>query len=176
MILETTQALIKLLRENIEQNTTLSAGAITEISTLPAIVLTGPSLTEKKRLMRDPERITAIDYEAGVAAREIPPRWYDLRFDVSVACESNLGLLELIEKFSRLNQSHITLTAKNADRERVYTWAWNLMASSDVFPNVSQVFQCKGEIIVYDVEIYSNIREEYSLITEINTEVKIQHE
>ncbi len=176
MIVETIRALITLLRENIEQNTTLSAGAITEISTLPAIVLTGPSLTEKKRLMRDPERITAIDYEAGVAAREIPPRWYDLRFDVSVACESNLGLLELIEKFSRLNQSHITLTAKNADRERVYTWAWNLMASSDVFPNVSQVFQCKGEIIVYDVEIYSNIREEYSLITEINTEVKIQHE
>lgn len=171
MIVETTRTLIELLRANIEQNTILSAGAITEISKLPVIVLNGPSLTEKKRLMRDTERITAID--AGVAVREVPPRWYDLRFDVSLACKSNLDLLELIEKFSRLNQAHITLTAKNDDRERVYTWNWNLMASSEVFPNISQVFQGKGEIIVYDVEIYSNIQEVSSLITEVQTDIEV---
>ena len=53
MIEETTRALIKLFREQIEENTVLSAGSIVEITTLPVIVLNGPTLTEKKRLMRD---------------------------------------------------------------------------------------------------------------------------
>ena len=172
MIVETTRSLIELLRTSIEPNTVLSAGAITEISRLPVVVLSGPSLTEKKRLMRDPARITKIDDEK--AMREVPPRWYDLRFDVSLACESNLELFELIEKFSRLNQSRITISAKNEDRgERIYTWGWNLMASSDVVPNVSQVFQGKGEIIVYDVEIYSNIINEVPLISEVQPEVNL---
>lgn len=172
MIIETTRSLIELLRTRIEPNTILSTGAITEISQIPIIVLNGPSLTEKKRLMRDPARITKID--DGKAIREVPPRWYDLRFDVNLACESNLKLLEFIEKFSQLNQSHITILAKNDDRgERIYTWGWNLMASSNVFPNVSQVFQGKGEIIVYDVEIYSNIINEVPLISEVQPEVNL---
>ena len=172
MIVETTRALIELLRNKIEANTVLSAGAITEISRLPVVVLSGPTLREKKRLMRDPARITKIEEEKAI--REVPPRWHDLHFDVSLACESNLDLLELIEKFSRLNQSDITITAKNEDRgERVYSWSWNLMASSDVFPNISQVFQGKGEIIVYDVEIYSDIANEVPLISDIELEVNL---
>ena len=64
MIEETTRELIRLFCENIEENTVLSAGSITQLSTLPAIIFHGPTLTEKKRLMRDPERITEIDKEA----------------------------------------------------------------------------------------------------------------
>ena len=192
MIVETTRELIRTFQElffemypeifgnlspeeqkkELAKRVVLSAGAITEISQLPVIVLNGPILREKKRLMRDPARITKID--DGKAIREVPPRWYDLRFDVSLACESNLELLELIEKFSQLNQSHITISAKNDDRgERIYTWSWNLMAGSDVLPNGSQVFQGKGEIIVYDVEIYSDVINEVPLISEVQPEVNL---
>lgn len=89
---------------------------------LPAIVLNGPMLTEKKRLMRDPERITAIDTESGKAVREIPPRWYDLRFDVNISCESNLELVGLMERLSRLKQECPLLDAVNNIRERKYLW------------------------------------------------------
>ena len=74
----------------------LGAWSIVEIATLPVINLNGPTLTEKKRLMRDPEWITVIDEEAGQAVREIPSRWYDLHFDVNISCESNLALVSLI--------------------------------------------------------------------------------
>ena len=94
MIVETTRALIELLRNKIEANTVLSAGAITEISRLPVVVLSGPTLREKKRLMRDPARITKIEEEKAI--REVPPRWYDLLFDVSLACESKIYQWSLI--------------------------------------------------------------------------------
>ncbi len=71
MIEETTRELIKLFRKYVEENTVLSAGSIVEIAKLPVIVLNGPTLTEKKRLMRDPERITVIDEEAGKAITSI---------------------------------------------------------------------------------------------------------
>lgn len=53
MIEETIRELIRLFREHAEENTVLSAGSIVEIAKLPVIVLNGPTLTEKKRLMRD---------------------------------------------------------------------------------------------------------------------------
>lgn len=172
MIEETIRSLIKLFRERIEENTVLSAGSIVEIAKLPVIVLSGPLMTEKKRLMRDPERITAIDEESGKAIREIPPRWYDLRFDVNISCESNLDMLGFIMQFSRLNQNCPLLTARNEERERKYLWRWEKFPSAVTAPNVSQVCQARGELIVYDVEIYSGVREVWPLIEKVKIEVE----
>ena len=167
MIEETTRELIKFFREHVEENTVLSAGSIVEIAKLPVIVLNGPTLTEKKRLMRDPERITVIDEEAGKAIREIPPRWYDLRFDVNISCESNLELINLFEKFSRLNQGYSILTAKRNERERQYLWRWEKAPQVSTTPNISQVYQGQAGIIIYDVEVYSEIREVWPLIEKV---------
>ena len=171
MIEETTRELIRLFREQVEENTVLSAGSIVEIAKLPVIVLNGPTLTEKKRLMRDPERITVIDEEAGQAIREIPPRWYDLRFDVNISCESNLALVSLMEKLSRINQGYSLLTAKNEQRERQYLWRWETPPQVSTTPNISQVAQGRAGIIVYDVEVYSEIREVWPLIEKVSIEI-----
>ena len=171
MIEETTRELIRLFREQVEENTVLSAGSIVEIAKLPVIVLNGPTLTEKQRLMRDPERITVIDEEAGEAVREIPPRWYDLHFDVNISCESNLVLVSLVEKLSRLNQRYSLLTAKNEQRERQYLWRWETPPQVSTTPNISQVAQGRAGIIVYDVEVYSEIREVWPLIERVSVEI-----
>lgn len=171
MIEETTRELIRLFREHVEENTALSAGSIVEIAKLPVIVLNGPTLTEKQRLMRDPERITVIDEEAGEAVREIPPRWYDLHFDVNISCESNLVLVSLVEKLSRLNQRYSLLTAKNEQRERQYLWRWETPPQVSTTPNISQVAQGRAGIIVYDVEVYSEIREVWPLIERVSVEI-----
>lgn len=171
MLVETTRALIRLLRERINENVILSAGSILEISKLPVVVLSGPDLKEKKKLAHDGERLRAIDLENLEAVYEVPPRWYDLKFNVNVSCESNLELLSMIEEFSRLNQSNRLIQAVNEERARNYTWDWRVMAGSDVSPNISQVYQGKGTITVYDVEIYSNIREYWPLIRKISTEI-----
>lgn len=172
MIEETTRALAELFREYAEKNTVLSAGSIVETSNLPVIVLNGPILTEKKRLMRDPERITAIDYEAGKAIREIPPRWYDLRFDVNISCENYWEILSLFEKLSRLNQEYPLLFAKNNERECKYLWRWETPPRVSTTPNISQVYQGNAGIIVYDVQVYSEIREVWSLIQKVSVEIE----
>ena len=171
MIEATTRELIKLFRGQVEENTVLSAGSIIEIATLPAIILNGPTLTEKKRLMRDPERITVIDLEAGQAVREIPPRWYDLHFDVNISCKSNLELISLIEKLSRLNQGYYLLTAENELRKRQYIWQWETPPQVSTTPNISQVAQGRAGIIVYDVEVYSEIREVWPLIEKVSVQI-----
>lgn len=171
MIVETTEALILLLREKILENTVLSAGSIVELAKLPALILNGPTLYEKKKLMRDAERIVAVDLNEGKAIYEVPPRWYDLRFDVSISCNSNREILEIIEKLSRLNQSKLLLIANNNERQREYSWVWRVMAGADVTPNISQVFQAKGEIVIYDVEIYSEIREIWPLIEKVIVDI-----
>ena len=171
MIVETTRALIRMLRENVNNNVILSAGSILEISKLPVLVLSGPVLTEKKKLAHDGERLRAIDLENLEAVYEIPPRWYDLKFNVNVSCESNLELLEMIEAFSRLNQSKRVIQAVNDERERFYSWSWRVMEGADVSPNISQVYQGKGTITIYDVEIYSNIRETVPLIRKVITSI-----
>ena len=170
MIVATIRTLIRLLRENIFENVILSAGSIVEISTLPVIVLNGPELVEKNRLMRDHERIVVVDLSAGLAAREIPPRWYDLRFDVNISCESNLSLIETFEEFSRVNQKFPLLHAVKDERDRQYSWYWNIVPSSDIDPNISQVYQGKGELIIYDVEVYSNVRKVWPLIEKVKAE------
>ena len=171
MIEETTRELIKLFREHIEENTVLSAGSTVEITKLPVIVLNGPLLTEKKRLMRDPERITAIDEKSGQAIREVPPRWYDLKFDVNISCESSLALVKLIEKCSQVNQGYSLLTAANNERKRQYLWRWETPLQVSTIPNISQVAQGRAEIIVYDVEVYSEIREVWPLIEKVSVEI-----
>ena len=172
MITETVRALIKLFREEIFDNVILSAGNIVEISKLPVLILNGPTLHEKKRLARDSERIVAIDLDESKAIYEVPPRWYDLHFDISISCKSNLELIELIEKLSRLNQKNKLITAKNKSRERQYTWEWHNMAGFATDPNISQVFQARGEIVIYDVEVYSGIQEVWPLIRKIKIDIE----
>ena len=171
MIEETTRELARIIHEHTHVKTVLNAGSIVEISKLPVIVLNGPALTEKKRLMRDPERITVIDEEAGQARREVPPRWYDLRFDVNISCEDYWELLGLFETLSRINQSCPLITAKRDERERQYLWRWETPPAVSTIPNISQVHQGRAGIIVYDVEVYSGIYDELQLIEKINTEI-----
>ena len=169
MITETTRALIKLFK-TVEPNTHLSVGSIVELAELPAIVLNGPIATEKKRLMRDPERITAIDLENSAAIREVPPRWYDLTFSVAFSCKSTLALVELMERCSRLAQSDKLLTAVGTERTRKYLWAWQKPPGVYNVPNVSEVCEGRGDLIIYDVEVYSGIQERVPLITSIDVE------
>ena len=115
-----------------------------------------------------------IDLENEVAILEVPPRWYDLRFDVNISCESSLSMLEFIENFSRLSQQKKLLKAVNDLREREYLWTWRTLPGLDVKPNISQVFQGRGEIVIYDVEIYSGIQETWPLIKKINVEFNNQ--
>ena len=173
MIVAATRALIKMLRANIFENVVLSAGNITEISELPVIILNGPVMSEKKRLMRDAERLRVIDMETMQAAYEVPPRWYDLRFDVNVSCNGNLELIEIFEEFSRINQKCPLIKAVGNDREREYSWYWNALPGSAVDPNISQVYQGRGSLTVYDVEVYSNIREIWPLIEKVMAEFEI---
>ena len=171
MIVETTKELARIIQENTNVKTVLNAGSIVEISKLPVIVLNGPALTEKKRLMRDPERITVIDKEAGQAVREIPPRWYDLHFDVNISSEDYFELLGLFEKLSRINQSCHLITAQRGELERQYLWRWETPPAVSTIPNISQVHQGRARIIVYDVEVYSGIYDELRLIKKVNAEI-----
>lgn len=170
---------IDTIKQEKDKKVILNFGSIVEISNLPVIILNGPMLNEKKRLMRDPDRIVYIDKENGIATYEVPPRWYDLHFDVNISCKSVFELLDFIEKFSRLNQSDYLLTVQcdedryeNGERaNRQYVWRWRSMMSSAVSPNISQVYQGRGEIIIYDVEVYSNITEERQLISKVEIEI-----
>ena len=177
MILETTEALVKLLKTRVIENVKLSAWNITELSELPVIILTGPILAEKKRLMRDPEyRYVSQDLKNGIATYEMPARVYDLRFDVNISCSNVYALIELIEKMSRLNQAYILLHAVNYEKEivRDYSWEWRLMIGANNAPNISQVFQGHGQIIIHDVEIFSEITKEQALIRKVIASVNKQ--
>ena len=172
MIVETTRALVKLFK-TVELNTHMSVGSIVELAALPAIVLNGPVATEKKRLMRDPERIAAYDYENKAAVTEVPPRWYDL---VAFSCKSTLELVDLMERCSRLAQSAKLLKAEpeawEEGRTREYLWAWQRPPSVYNVPNISEVCEGRGDLIVYDVEVYSGIQETVPLIRSFELEVK----
>ena len=173
MIVETTRALVRLFK-TVEPNTHLSNGSIVELAELPAIVLSGPIATEKKRLMRDPERITAYDYENRIAVEEVPPRWYDLAFSVAFSVRRDpVALMELMEKFSRLAQSHKLLKAESAERTREYLWAWQRPPSVYTAPNISEVCEGRGDLIVYDVEVYSGIQETVPLIQSFKLDVGV---
>lgn len=170
MIVEAIRELVKCFR-TIEQNTHLNTGGIVELARLPAIVLNGPSLAEKKRLARDAERLTAIDNDDLISAREVPPRWYDVRFDVNLAAGSVPELLGLLAGCARLPQSVPLLTAKTAERERRYSWGWITPPSYSGAPNISEVAEGRGALVIHDVEIYSGIREIVPLILSIEADI-----
>ena len=46
------------------------------------------------------------------------------------------------------------------------------MAGFAIYPNISQVFQGRGEIVIYDVEIYSDIQEAWPLIQKVSIEIE----
>ena len=166
MIVETTRALIRTFR-TVEPNTHLAQRSITELDQLPAVVLTGPLVQEVTRRRRDAERITAIDIANEHAAREVPPRWYALRFNVAFSAESNIDLLGVIEGCSKLPQRVPLLRAEGAERIREYSWRWSTFPSVSNAPNISEVCEGRGELIVDDVEVYSDIREIVPLIVTI---------
>jgi hypothetical protein len=163
MILAATRALIKLIRD-IEQNVHLSQGSIVEIAEIPALILTGPMIQEVTKLHRDGERITAKDLEKSNAVREVPPRWYNLRFSVTFTAKSNIDLLGVMEECSRLQQQTPLISAESKDRARKYSWRWNLFPSVSTNMNISEVVEEHGEIIISDVEVYSDIRTTIPLI------------
>jgi hypothetical protein len=163
VILETTRTLVQLFKE-VEPNTHLSPGSIVELAELPAIVLSGPIAQEVKRRQRDGERITVIDEENGEAVREKPPRWYNLQFIVMFSCTAVADILRIMESCSRLPQKHPLLRAADGERVREYSWAWRTFPAVQSFPNVSEVVEGRGELTVYDVEVYGDIRETVPLI------------
>ncbi len=170
MIAETTRALIRLLR-TVEPNTHLAQRSIVELETLPAAVLTGPLMQEVVKRRRDAERITAIDIDGGKAIREKPPRWYNMRFNVTFTAESDIDLLEVIEKCSRLPQGNPLLRAERAGRSREYSWRWSSFPSGSTSPNISEVCEARGELVVEDVEVYSDIRELVPLIVTVRLDL-----
>lgn len=166
MILESARALVQLLK-TAEPNTHLSPGSIVELAKLPAIVLIGPKLRRIPRRERDAAAITAIDAEEGKSVRELPPRWYDMIFGVTLSCKAAIDLLDLQEKLSRLNQASPTLTATNEERARVYTWRWETFPEFSGGASVSGVVGGRGELVICDVEVYSGVRSEVPLITSV---------
>ena len=175
MITAATRALIKLFKI-IEPNTILSAGSITEISELPAIVLSGPVATEKRRMRREFEEITAYDRENNTATVERAPRWYDLSFNAAFSCKSTLELVKLMEECSRLNQAHPVIEAideQDDTRRRIYSWAWRNLPSVYNAPNLSEVCEGRGDLIIYDVEVYNGLYREVPLIQEFSASTEI---
>lgn len=175
MITAATRALIKIFK-TIEPNTILSAGNITELSDMPAIVLSGPVANEKRRMRREPEVITDYDYDNNTATVEIVPRWYDLQFNVALTAKSTLDLVKLIEECSRLNQRERVIEAvdENDDtRRRIYSWAWRNLPSVYNAPNISEVCEGRGDLIIYDVEVYSGIYHNEPLIQNFNLSTEV---
>ena len=175
MITAATRALIKLFKI-IEPNTILSAGSITEISELPAIVLSGPIAGEKRRMRREFEEITAYDRENNTATVERAPRWYDLSFNAAFSCKSTLELVKLMEECSRLNQREPVIEAideQDSSRKRIYSWAWRNLPSVYNAPNLSEVCEGRGDLIIYDVEVYNGLYREVPLIQEFSASTEI---
>jgi hypothetical protein len=171
MILETTRALVQLFKE-IEPNTHLSPGSIVELAKLPAIILSGPIAVEVTRRQRDGERITVVDVENGIAVRDKPPRWYNLQFSVAFSCNATIDLLQIMENCSRLPQAHPLLQAVGEERTREYSWAWKTFPAVQAVPNVSEVVEGHGELTIYDVEVYGDLRETVPLIRVIEIDVE----
>lgn len=175
MIKETVEKLILLFRTKIEENTVMSQGDITEIKKLPAIILTGPRLQEVLN-MRTQAKLTDKDMELMTYVKETAPRWYNMRFDISVSSATFRDLIDRIESLSRLAQSDplLTVVQEETGRDRRYKWDWITFPSNPGTPNISGVYEAAGEIIIYDVEIYSGVTTEGTLITRIEIESGVQ--
>ena len=86
-----------------------------------------------------------------------------------------MALVELMERCSRLAQSHKLLTAEGAERTRQYLWAWRMPPSVYNVPNISEVCEGRGDLIVYDVEVYSGIQEIVPLIRDVKLDIRAKN-
>jgi hypothetical protein len=170
LLKETCERVLSLFR-SIEPNTHQSQGDITQLRALPAIVLTGPKLEEDKR-MRSQAKLLATDKEASIYEKEKVPRWYHLVYEVIIAAETFRALMDRLEDLSRLAQSAplITVEQESTGRVRQYDWDWRTFPSNAGKPNFSGVYEATGQMIVWDVEIYSGVVETGPLITSVEIE------
>lgn len=175
MIRESTRALIQLFK-TVEPNTHLSPGGITELERVPAIVLEGPEPVEAMDMRRAGYKITETDRDAETYAREPSPRFFDLRFAVSLSAENALDLLNLLERCSQLAQNSpvLTVTQEDTEREREFSWEWERFPSGSGEPNVSEIYEATGSLKIRDVEVHSGMTEEGKLITEIITDIEAE--
>ena len=175
MIKETAQSLILLFREKIEQNTVMAQGNITEIKTVPAIVLTGATLREVRN-MRSQARIVEIDHETLTYAAESAPRWYDMRFGVTISAATMRDLYDTLEKLSRVAQTQPLLTATQGEtgRERQYYWEWAQFPSNSAIPNASGVYEAEGELIIHAVEVYAGDTSTGVIVSQLVLELGIE--
>jgi hypothetical protein len=170
LLKETCEQVLSLFH-SVEPNTHQSQGDITQLKTLPAIVLTGPKLEEDKR-MRSQAKLVVIDKEAGKYGKEKAPRWYHLIYEALIATETFRELMDRLESLSRLAQSAplITVEQENTGRVRQYSWDWSAFPGNAGRPNISGVYEAMGRMIVWDVEIYSGVMETGPLITSVAME------
>ncbi|MDR2523407.1 MAG: hypothetical protein LBC93_06890 [Synergistaceae bacterium] len=171
MIKETCEQVLSLFRA-VEPNTNQSQGDITQLKSLPAIVLTGPRLEEVKS-MRSQDWLTAIDTETRTFVKEKAPRWYNLVYNALVAAKTFRELADRLEGLSRLAQSAPLLTVEQQDAGRVrqYGWDWRTFPGNTGGPNSSGVYEAVGVLVVWDVEVYSGVTQTGSLITSIEITV-----
>ena len=168
MLKETCEQVLSLFRA-VEPNTHQSQGDITQLKTLPAIILTGPKLEEDKR-MRSQAKLTAIDKKTLTYVKEKAPRWYHLVYEVMIASETFRELMDRLESLSRLAQSTPLLTVEQeggTGRVRQYGWEWTASPGNAGRPNFSGVYEATGRMTVWDVEVYSGVVETGPLITSI---------
>lgn len=175
MIQESTRALIRLFK-TVEPNTHLSPNGITELESIPAIVLDGPQLTEAMDMRRAAYEITATDADENTFTREPSPRFYNLRFSVSLSAKDALSLLNLLEACSWLAQNSpvLTVTQNATGRTREFSWEWEQFPSGSGTPNFSEVYEATGSARIRDVEVYSGMTETGKLITETFTETTVE--
>lgn len=142
-----------------------------EIKKLPIIVLTGPTLRERTN-MRTQAEIEAKDAEQGVFVKEKTPRWFNLSFRVLVAAERFSDILDRTERLSRLAQESplLKVTQEGTGRVREYLWDWTELPSNSTTPNFSGIYEAQGTLVVYDVEIYSGVTRDGTLIKNIEME------
>lgn len=156
MLNETCKELLRLLRTQVEENTQQNMGNLLEIKKLPVIVLTGPTLQERRN-MRSVAELTATDPRTNTFVKETTPRWYNLNFAVLLAADHLSDLLDRVEHLSRTARAHpvLTVTQDSTERTRRYHWDWTALPSNTTTPNHSGVYEAQGTLTVYDIEIYS---------------------
>ncbi|WP_321822926.1 FtsZ/tubulin family protein [Pyramidobacter piscolens] len=175
MILESTRALLRLFK-TVEPNTHLSPGGITELEAVPAIVLEGPEPIEAMDMRRAGYKIEVYDDDTETFVREPAPRFFDLRFTVSLSTDNVMELLRLLERCSQLAHNLPLLQAaqETTGREREYSWEWERFPTGSGAPNVSEVCEAVGTLKIRDVEVFSGERVTGPYITKVKTDIRAE--
>ena len=92
---------------------------------------------------------------------------YNMRFNVALSAKGNIDLIQIMEKCSRLPQQFPLLNAETEERVREYSWRWSAFPSIISTPNLSELVERRGELVISDVEVYSDIRTTAPLIQRI---------